>query len=137
MEQEVANNIYELTSNFALRIVNLYKYLTDEKKEFVMSKQLLRAGTSIGANSFEGKNAHSRDDFAFKMGIALKEAGESGFWIDLLHRADYLDDKQYESLFQDWNRVYAVLVKIVKATKPQILNLNSQTSNLKPQTPIR
>ncbi len=123
MEQEVANNIYELASDFALRIVNLYKYLTDEKKEYVISKQLLRSGTSIGANSFEGKNAHSREDFAYKMSVALKEASESGFWIDLLHRANYLDDVQYDSLFQDWNRIYAVLVKIVKATKPQILKL--------------
>ena len=126
MEQEVANNIYELASNFALRIVNLYKYLTEEKKEHVMSKQLLRSGTSIGANCFEGKDAHSREEFAYKMSIALKEASESGFWIDLLYRASYLDDKQYDSLSQDWNHVYAVLVKIVKATKPQILKLPSQ-----------
>ncbi len=125
MEQKVANNIYEIVSDFALRIVNLYKYLTDEKKEFVISKQLLRSGTSIGANVFEGKNGYSRDDFAYKMSIALKEAGESGFWIDLLHRAHYLDEKQYESLYQDWNRIYSVLVKIVKATKPQIFNLQS------------
>ena len=125
MEQEVANNVYELSRDFALRIVNLYKFLTDEKKEFVISKQLLRSGTSIGANSFEGKNAYSREDFAYKMSVALKEAGETGFWIDLLHLANYLDDKQYDSLFQDWNHIYAVLVKIVKATKPQILNLKS------------
>ena len=125
MEQEVANNVYELSRDFALRIVNLYKFLTDEKKKFVISKQLLRSGTSIGANSFEGKNAYSREDFAYKMSVALKEAGETGFWIDLLHRANYLDDKQYDSLFQDWNHIYAVLVKIVKATKPQILNLKS------------
>lgn len=124
MEQETANNIYELASGFALRIVNLYKYLTEKKKEYVISKQLLRSGTSIGANCFEGKNAYSREDFAYKMSI-LKETGESGFWIDLLHRANYLDDNQYDSLFQDWNHVYAVLVKIVKATKPQILKLSS------------
>lgn len=122
MEQD-ATTIYELASDFALRIVKLYKYLTDEKKEFVISKQLLRSGTSIGANSFEGKNAHSREDFSYKMSIALKEAGETGFWIDLLHRSNYLNDIQYESLFQDWNHVYAVLIKIVKATKPQILKL--------------
>ena len=125
MEQETANNIYELASGFALRIVNLYKYLTEKKKEYVISKQLLRSRTSIGANCFEGKNTYSREDFAYKMSIALKETGESGFWIDLLHRANYLDDNQYDSLFQDWNHVYAVLVKIVKATKPQILKLSS------------
>ena len=114
----VENNIYEISSDFAIRIVNLYKYLTEEKHEFVMSKQLLRSGTSIGANSFEGKNAQSRADFSNKMSIALKEAGESGFWIDLLHKAQYIDDSQYESINKDWNRVYAVLVKILKATKP-------------------
>ena len=86
MAQVIENNIYEIASNFAIRIVNLYKYLTEEKKEYIMSKQLFRSGTSIGANTFEGKNAYSREDFAFKMSIALKEAGETGYWIDLLHR---------------------------------------------------
>ena len=127
---ETANNIYEIASDFAIRIVKLYKYLTEQKKEFVMSKQLFRSGTSIGANAFEGKNAYSRDDFAYKMSIALKEAGESGFWIDILHRTNYLSDEQYESLYDDWNRVYAVLVKIVKATKPQIFKIKDENENL-------
>jgi four helix bundle protein len=104
MDLEINNNLYEIASDFAVRIVNLYKYLTDQKKEYVMSKQLFRSGTSIGANAFEGKNAYSRDDFAFKMSVALKEAGESGFWIDLLHRTEYLNDQEYESLYNDWNR---------------------------------
>jgi four helix bundle protein len=129
MDLEINNNLYEIASDFAVRIVNLYKYLTDQKKEYVMSKQLFRSGTSIGANAFEGKNAYSRDDFAFKMSVALKEAGESGFWIDLLHRTEYLNDQEYESLYNDWNRVYAVLVKIVKATKPQIFKITEQTNN--------
>ena len=82
MEQQDEITIYELASDFALRIVNLYKYLTEEKKEFVMSKQLLRSGTSIGANSFEGKNAHSRDDFAYKMSIAQHRAeGSRRVWL--------------------------------------------------------
>ena len=63
------------------------------------------------------------------MSIALKEAGESGFWIDLLHKTEYLNDQEYESLYNDWNRVYAVLVKIVKATKPQIYKITEQTNN--------
>ena len=125
---ESANNIYEIASAFAIRIVKLYKYLTEQKNEFVMSKQLFRSGTSIGANAFEGKNVYSRDDFAYKMSIALKEAGESGFWIDLLHRTDYLSDEEYQSLFDDWNRVYAVSVKIVKATKPQIFKIEKNTN---------
>ena len=78
----IENNVYEITSEFAIRIVKLYKYLTEEKHEYIMSKQLFRSETSIGANSFEGKNAQSRADFNSKMNIALKEATESGFWID-------------------------------------------------------
>ena len=113
----VENNVYEITSEFAIRIVKLYKFLTDEKHEYIMSKQLFRSGTSIGANTFEGKNAQSRADFCNKMNIALKEATESGFWIDLLHKTDYLDDVLYESFYKDWNRIMGVLTKIVKATK--------------------
>ena len=113
----VENNVYEITSEFAIRIVKLYKYLTDEKHEYIMSKQLFRSGTSIGANTFEGKNAQSRADFCNKMNIALKEATESGFWIDLLHKTDYLDDVLFDSFYKDWNRIMGVLTKIVKATK--------------------
>ena len=113
----VENNVYEITSEFAIRIVKFYKYLTEEKHEYIMSKQLFRSGTSIGANTFEGKNAQSRADFCNKMNIALKEATESGFWIDLLHKTDYLDDVLFESFYKDWNRIMGVLTKIVKATK--------------------
>ena len=119
MEQDIVNNIYDLSSDFAIRIIKLYQYLTEQKKERIISKQLLRSGTSIGANAFEGKNAYSKEDFTFKMNIALKEAGETGYWIDILHKTHYLDDAQYNSLFKDWNRIYAVLVKIVKASKSQ------------------
>ena len=113
----IENNVYELVRNFAIRIVNMYKILTEEKKEYIMSKQLFRSGTSIGANTFEGKNAQSRADFCNKINIALKEATESGFWIDLLYSTNYLTPKEYKSIFDDWNRVTAVLTKIVKATK--------------------
>lgn len=82
-----------------------------------MSKQLFRSGTSIGANVFEGKNAQSRPDFASKMNIALKEATESDYWIDLLHETNYLSDSEYESINADCKRIIAVLIKIVKATK--------------------
>ena len=119
MEQDIVNNIYDLSSDFAIRIIKLYQYLTEQKKERIISKQLLRSGTSLGANAFEGKNAYSKEDFTFKMNIALKEAGETGYWIDILHKTHYLDDAQYNSLFKDWNRIYAVLVKIVKASKSQ------------------
>lgn len=126
MGHVIENNIYEISSNFAIRIVKLYKYLTEEKKEYIMSKQLFRSGTSIGANTFEGKNAYSREDFSFKMSIALKEAGETGYWLDLLHRTNYINDSQFQSLYDDWNKVYAVLVKIVKSTKPQIFHHQEQ-----------
>ena len=79
----VENDIYILSKSFALRVVRLYKYLTDEHKEYVLSKQLLRSGTSIGANVHEGKNGQSRADFCSKMNIALKEATESNYWIDI------------------------------------------------------
>ena len=115
----IENNVYDLSKAFAIRVVKLFNYLVDSKKEYVMSKQLLRAGTSIGANVFEGKNAQSRADFINKMNIALKEASESGFWIDLLHDTQYISDKEYESVFADCKRLIAVLTKIVKATKPQ------------------
>ena len=114
---EVENNIYEISKAFAVRMVNLYSYLTENRKEFVMSKQLLRAGTSIGANVFEGKQAQSRADFTSKMNIALKEASESGYWIDLLYDTHYLSDTEYQSLFSDCKRIIAVLTKIVKSTK--------------------
>ena len=82
-----------------------------------MSKQLLKSGTSIGANVFEAKNAQSRPDFISKMSIALKEASESGFWLDILHETRYLKDKEFDSLFSDWRQIYATLVKIVKTSK--------------------
>jgi four helix bundle protein len=115
----VENNIYEISKAFAVRIVNLYSHLTENKKEFVMSKQLLRSGTSIGANVFEGKQAQSRADFSSKMNIALKEASESGYWIELLYDTHFLSDSEYESLFSDCKRIIAVLTKIVKSTKVQ------------------
>lgn len=115
----VENNIYDLSKAFAIRIVKLYNYLTEIKKEFVMSKQLLRSGTSIGANVFEGKNAQSRADFASKMNVALKEASESGYWIDLLHDTNLLTDNEYDSVIADCRRINAVLIKIVKSTKQQ------------------
>lgn len=113
----VDNDIYVLSKAFALRIVNLYNYLTKEKKEFVISKQLLRSGTSIGANVFEAKNGQTRPDFSTKMNISLKEASESGYWIDLLHDAGYLTEQEFASLNDDCGHVIAVLTKIVKATK--------------------
>jgi four helix bundle protein len=97
--------------------VNLYNYLKDNKQEYVISKQLFKSGTSIGANVFEGKNAQSRADFCNKMNIALKEATESYYWIDLLHDTKYINDNEFDSIIGDIKHIIAVLTKIVKATK--------------------
>ena len=83
---------------FALRIIRLYNYLREEKQVYVLSKQVLRSGTSIGANIRESVNAQSRMDFINKLNIALKEANETEYWLELLHESDYLDDKQFESM---------------------------------------
>jgi four helix bundle protein len=114
---KIENNLYEISRAFAIRVVNLYKYLSDNKNEYVMSKQMYRSGTSIGANVFEGKNAQTRPDFTTKMNIALKEATETAYWLDLLHEADYINDVEYESISNDCNKIIAILTKIVKATK--------------------
>ena len=99
----------------------MYNHLK-KNGEHVMSKQLLRSGTSIGANTFEGKNAQSKLDFISKMSIALKEATESAYWIDLLHETNYINDTEYDSIFTDCKRIIAVLTKIIK---------NSKTTNKK------
>ena len=83
---------------FALRIIRLYNSLREEKQVYVLSKQVLRSGTSIGANIRESVNAQSRMDFVNKLNIALKEANETEYWLELLHESDYLDDKQFESM---------------------------------------
>ena len=108
------NIIKEKAFSFAIRIVNLYKYLCDDKKEFIMSKQLMRSGTSIGANISEADRAVSKKDFANKSAIALKEANESDYWIELLHKTNYLDDKEYNSLKNDIVELIKILITIVK-----------------------
>ena len=102
---------------FALRIIRLYNYLKEEKQVYVLSKQILRSGTSVGANIRESVNAQSRMDFINKLNIALKEANETEYWLELLHESDYLDDKQYESIYNDCGKIAATLTKIIKTTK--------------------
>ena len=102
---------------FAVRIVNLYKYLTKEKNEYVLSKQLLRSGTSIGANVSEGERAQSKADFYAKMSIALKEANEIYYWLKLLYETDYLIEKEFLSVENDINELISLLVSICKATQ--------------------
>ena len=121
----MANVIQDKSRAFAIRIINCYKYLDEEKHERIMSKQLLRCGTSIGANTRESKNAQSRTDFLSKLNIALKEADETGYWLDLLHETQYLDDKVYKSLDDDCTEIIKLLTSIIKKL---ISIINSQLS---------
>jgi four helix bundle protein len=102
---------------FAVRVVRLYKYLTEEKREFVLSKQLLRSGTSIGANVKEATQAESRSDFIHKLAIALKEASETEYWLELLRETDFLNEEQYESIQADCQELLRLLTSIIKSSK--------------------
>lgn len=113
------NIIEQKSFAFSVRVVNLYKYLSAEKKEFVLSKQLLRSGTSIGANVTEAERAHSKADFFAKMTIALKEANETFYWIKLLNATDYLTESEYISLSKDIDEIISLLVSITKTIKMQ------------------
>ena len=107
-----------LIKSFALsvRIVNLYKYLTKNKNEYIMSKQLLRCGTSVGANVTEAQRAQSRADFRSKMSIALKESYEVDYWIKVLYQTEYLNQQEYQSIFRDNDEVIRLLVAICKSS---------------------
>ena len=114
-------NIIESKSfDFAVRIINLYKYLCNDKKEFVLSKQLLRSGTSIGANVSEAEKAQTKADFYTKMTIALKEANETDYWLRLLYATDYLTELEFESLGKDIREIISLLVSITKTTKQEL-----------------
>ena len=102
--------------DFAVRIVNLYKHLTEKHKEYVISKQLLRSGTSIGANLSEAQRGQSRADFVAKMSIALKEANETDYWLKLLYKTDYINQVQYDSLKTDINELISILTAICKTS---------------------
>ena len=106
----------EKSLDFAVRIVNLRKFLTTEKNEYVISKQLLRCGTSIGANIAEAQRGQSTADFASKMCVALKEASETAYWLKLLHRTDYLTQSQFQSLDADLQELLRLLTSICKTT---------------------
>lgn len=111
------NFIADFTEDFGLRIVNLYKFLRKEKKEYIMSMQLYRSGTSIGANVAESKNAQSKADFISKLSIALKEAGESDYWLKLLLKSQTINKIEYDSIKNDLNIIIGTLIKIIKTTK--------------------
>ena len=112
--------------DFAVRVVKLYRYLCDDKKEFVLSKQMLRSGTSIGANVEEALQAQSKRDYLSKMNIALKEANETLYWIRLFHATELLNGKEKESIYSDCNEIISLLVSIVKTTKKNLESGNGK-----------
>jgi four helix bundle protein len=106
--------------DFALRIVKLYKYLQDEMKEFIMSKQLMRSGTSVGAMVREAEFAESKTDFAHKMAIAQKEINESIYWLELLNASEYLTNQQFESINSD----AVAIIKLITSSIKTVKNIN-------------
>ncbi len=111
------NIIQDLSFSFALRIVKFYKHLTENKKVYVLSKQILRSGTSIGANVRESIHAQSSADFINKLSIALKEADETEYWLELLNASDIIDDVEFKSMSDDVKQIIGTLVKIIKSKK--------------------
>ena len=109
--------VFEKSKAFAVRIVRLYQWLSDNRKEFVMSKQCLRCGTSIGANLAEGLNGQSRADFISKLHISLKEANETRYWLELLKETDYITDPMFTSLNEDCSELIKLLTSIIVTTK--------------------
>ena len=113
------NIIVEKSKAFAVRIINLYKYLCDDKKEYVLSKQILRSGTSIGANVKEAIRAESKSDFTHKMNISLKEASETEYWLELLAETDYITNTQFDSISTDCTEIIKLLTAIVKSSREE------------------
>jgi four helix bundle protein len=111
------NPVRDKSFGFALRIVKLYRYLKEEKREYVLSKQVLRSGTAIGALIREAQYAESKADFIYKLAIALKEANETEYWIELLYQSEYLEEKSYHSIHTDIEELLRLLTAIIKTTK--------------------
>lgn len=114
------NIIKDKSFSFALRVVKLYQFLNQEKREYVISKQLLRSGTSVGALVRESEQAESKLDFIHKLAIAQKEANESDYWLELLYQSEYLDETQFQSLKLDIVEINKILASIIITTKQKI-----------------
>ena len=113
------NIIVDKSKAFAVRIVRLFQYLCDEKKEYVLSKQILRSGTSIGANVKEAVRGQSKDDFTHKMNISLKEASETEYWLELLFETEYITEQQFESIVTDCRELIKILTAIIKSSRKE------------------
>lgn len=107
---------------FSVRVVKLYRFLCEHKKEFVLSKQFLRSGTSVGAMVREAEHAESKIDFKHKMGIAQKEINETIYWIELMKETDLLTKEQFESIYNDATEIIKLITAIIKTTKNNINN---------------
>lgn len=117
---EKKNMIKDKTFAFAVRVVKLYQYLSEQKKEFVLSKQILRSGTAVGALVREAQNAESKADFIHKMAIAQKECDESIYWLELLKATDYLSEKEYENINSE-------ATEILKMIRSAIITLKQKS----------
>ena len=111
------NAVVVKSKSFAVRTIRLYQYLCNEKKEFVISKQILRSGTSIGANVREGLRGQSKSDFIHKMSISLKEASENEYWLELLFETEYIDKKQFDNIYIDCQELIKLLTSIIKTAE--------------------
>lgn len=111
------NIIQKKSFDFAIRIVKLYKYLVDDKKEFTLSKQLLRCGTSIGANIEEGIGGQSKKDFIAKLSISYKESRETAYWLRILSETEYITKSQFDSIYRDIEEIQKILASILKTSK--------------------
>lgn len=111
------NTVKYKSYSFALRIIKVYKFLNTEQREFVLSKQLLRSGTAIGALIREAEHAESKADFIHKMNISLKEANETEYWLMLLHDSGYFDEKSYMSILIECQELIKMLISIIKTSK--------------------
>ena len=116
------NIVKNKSFSFAIRVVKLYQFLVADKKEYVLSKQLLRSGTSVGAMVRESEHAESKADFKHKMAIAQKEINESIYWLELLKETDYLSNEQFDSINKDAIEIIKLVTSIIKSTKQNINN---------------
>ena len=113
----INNAIEEKSFHFAVRIVKLCRFLREDRKEYILSKQLMRSGTSIGANIIESQQAQSRADFISKLSITLKEASETNYWLRLLYATDYLSESEFSSIITDCRELEKILTSIIKTTR--------------------
>jgi len=119
---EKQNPLKDKSFQFALKIIKLYTFISEQKREYVMNKQLLRSGTSIGANIREAQNVQSKVDFIHKLSISQKECNETLYWLELLHKSDFLEEKEFTTIHGDANELLKMLLSSILTTKQNIHN---------------